>query len=448
MRKHKRRTQYGSCVIEVDGYTLNVKFINETGAINDYFEAEYCLTIDSVQVANGNTIGLRVYENVAQLNSYIAEPTITVSEVTVYQRSNVGSQASSGEIIKKTSKILNGISSFVGDISKKVFEFFDGAMNSSGELGLSKYFSRTFVGSMDSSGDILKKTLKILLGDSNFSGNASKKTYKFLDGFLNSSGILNAVKQGTLYTQSLFGNMSSSGELILSKYFFRAFAGSMDSSGNIIKKTLKILSGLMDSSGIASGVKLGVLYTQSLFGSMDSSGDISRKINKILLGSNDFSGDILKKVFVLFSGQENPTGVLSFFKSATVLLVGSFDSSGNILKKTSKYFSGISNFSGSILKKIRKFFSGISDFIGSVFGEVPVETLHGKAKLTVMGRRDRFDIGDAVRIKIEFKDENGDLGDPTTVTFKYKVKRSGTPVSYVYGTDAELVKESTGVTIS
>ena len=61
-----------------------------------------------------------------------------------------------------------------------------------------------------------------------------------------------------------------------------------------------------------------------------------------------------------------------------------------------------------------------------------------------MGRKDIFDIGDAVRIKIAFRNQDGNLDDPTTVTFKYKVTKTGTPVVYVYGTDAEVVRESVG----
>lgn len=54
-----------------------------------------------------------------------------------------------------------------------------------------------------------------------------------------------------------------------------------------------------------------------------------------------------------------------------------------------------------------------------------------------------YKLGQKVRCKVNFK-ANGTLTDPTTVRCKVK-DPSGTITTYVYGTDAELVKESTGV---
>lgn len=55
-----------------------------------------------------------------------------------------------------------------------------------------------------------------------------------------------------------------------------------------------------------------------------------------------------------------------------------------------------------------------------------------------------YDIGDLVRIKATFENVDGVILDPTTITFKLKTPDDVTTV-YVYGTDAALVKESTGV---
>lgn len=54
-----------------------------------------------------------------------------------------------------------------------------------------------------------------------------------------------------------------------------------------------------------------------------------------------------------------------------------------------------------------------------------------------------YKLGQKVRCKVSFK-VNGTLTDPTTVTAKIKAP-SGNVSTYVYGTDAELVRESTGV---
>ena len=56
-----------------------------------------------------------------------------------------------------------------------------------------------------------------------------------------------------------------------------------------------------------------------------------------------------------------------------------------------------------------------------------------------------YDIGDSIRCSVEFKARStGTLTDPSVVTFKFK-NPAGTETTYVYGTDAELVKDSTGM---
>lgn len=54
-----------------------------------------------------------------------------------------------------------------------------------------------------------------------------------------------------------------------------------------------------------------------------------------------------------------------------------------------------------------------------------------------------YDIGDVVRVTTTFT-KLGVVTDPTTVTFRVKPP-SGTLVDYVYGTDANVAKVSTGV---
>jgi len=561
------------------GMVHSTATVTNSGAINQYFEAEYCLLIDSAQVTNGDTINLEIYSGATAMDSYPSVPTITVSETTIYQQSNAGSETDSGTLIKKTSKILSGISSFVGDLAKKTYTILDGAFSSSGTLVVSKFFARLFEGSMNSSGTVSFKILKLLLGsfdssgnitkttskilsgtsafvgdlskkiqeflDGNFTSsgtlflrkffskllsgsmdssgittraifkllsgnetptsNVSKKIFKFLDGVFNSSGILllrkffsqfnsgsmnssgiiikktnkfflgsydsngviakkvikffdgsmgssgilNALKLARKYYQSLTGSETSTGSIYLltKKIFF----GTMDSVGSVFKKIFEFLSGDMSSSGLLNALKLGSKFYQSISGSMNSSGEVVRRVGKTLLGSSNFSGDILKRISKTLEGQMDSSGIISYFKILFLNLFGSFDSSGNVYKKTKLTIYGILGSSGTVKKKTRKFFSGLSDFIGTVLEYLVIDVLHGKAKLTIygkkryMGRKDIFDIGDAVRTKIEFRNPSGDLDDPTTVTFKYKVKKTGTPVVYVYGTDAEVVRESQGV---
>lgn len=53
-----------------------------------------------------------------------------------------------------------------------------------------------------------------------------------------------------------------------------------------------------------------------------------------------------------------------------------------------------------------------------------------------------FDVGDLVRCSAVFNDGAADV-DPSTVTFKVKTP-SGAVTTYVYNTDVQLVKDSTG----
>lgn len=55
-----------------------------------------------------------------------------------------------------------------------------------------------------------------------------------------------------------------------------------------------------------------------------------------------------------------------------------------------------------------------------------------------------YDIGDKPEFGVTVTDRNGTAGDPDTLTFTIK-DPSANVESYVYGTDAEVVKTGTGV---
>ena len=54
------------------------------------------------------------------------------------------------------------------------------------------------------------------------------------------------------------------------------------------------------------------------------------------------------------------------------------------------------------------------------------------------------DLGDLVHAVAVFEDSTGTAVDPTTVRFYYRVEQVGTTTTLTYGTDAALVKISTG----
>lgn len=56
--------------------------------------------------------------------------------------------------------------------------------------------------------------------------------------------------------------------------------------------------------------------------------------------------------------------------------------------------------------------------------------------------------GNEIVTRAEFRvpDEDGTLTDPTTITFTVKLQdRDSTATAYVYGTDSEVTKASTGI---
>lgn len=55
-----------------------------------------------------------------------------------------------------------------------------------------------------------------------------------------------------------------------------------------------------------------------------------------------------------------------------------------------------------------------------------------------------YEVGDRVRVTNVFTDDAGTAADPTTVIFEYK-KPGSASAALTYGTDPEVVKESTGV---
>lgn len=61
-----------------------------------------------------------------------------------------------------------------------------------------------------------------------------------------------------------------------------------------------------------------------------------------------------------------------------------------------------------------------------------------------MPNPNKYQVGDAVRVNGEFRDQNNTLIDPPVLRFKFK-KPDGTITTYVYGTDAQVVRVSTGI---
>lgn len=54
-----------------------------------------------------------------------------------------------------------------------------------------------------------------------------------------------------------------------------------------------------------------------------------------------------------------------------------------------------------------------------------------------------YDVGDLVRVSVAFTDQSGDAVDPSVVTLKWRYL-GGVVVTWVHGTDDEIVQDATG----
>ena len=80
--------------------------------------------------------------------------------------------------------------------------------------------------------------------------------------------------------------------------------------------------------------------------------------------------------------------------------------------------------------------SALNDTITSGFSSINPATISG-------GVSNDYYIGNLVTVNITFKDANGDLVDPTVVTLEVR-NPLGAEITYTYGVDAGLIKDSVG----
>lgn len=269
--------------------------------------------------------------------------------VTVYYQSAAGTLTPSGTIAKGTLKNLVGALTPAGALAKKSWLALVGALTPAGDLSTTAKFIRAFAGSLTPtgtvatlatfrrafdgaltfSGDVKKKTLKSLSGTITASGVATKKTLKNLAGFLTPTGLLDATK-------------------VAAGMFYQSLSGGLTFSGDLTKKTYKSFAGSLTPSGITTALKLGGLYFQSLAGSLTTSGTLSIRRNFFLAlaGTFNSSGTIVKKTLKGLAGEMTAIGTL--VKKTGKSFVGGLTLAGQAIKKQFISLSGSVNFTGAI----------------------------------------------------------------------------------------------------
>jgi hypothetical protein len=75
----------GTFVTNNNGMKETTGGATNSGTAGYYFETEWCLELDSAQVANGDTVALRIYDSTSAINAYTSTPTVTVVEGSTYE---------------------------------------------------------------------------------------------------------------------------------------------------------------------------------------------------------------------------------------------------------------------------------------------------------------------------------------------------------------------------
>ena len=189
-------------------------------------------------------------------------------------------------------------------------------------------------------GDVVKKTLKQLSGTQTSIGTLVNKTKKILSGSLNFVGdlqtnlqlfvikIMSAIRPGISRSVTIVGIAQE--ERRASERFVSWLTR--------MKRLVRIptIINLLNVSGVLS-------FT----------GDISKKTNKVLSGALSFSGLLVKKILKILSGSLSFIGIVT--KVIKKQLSGSISFTGSLIKKTLKIISGSLSFVGVLQTKFIPF---------------------------------------------------------------------------------------------
>ena len=149
----------------------------------------------------------------------------------------------------------------------------------------------------------------------------------------------------------LAGTVTSSGTLV--KAAAKAFTGTISTiSGTLVKQARKVFTGLLVESGVLATAKVAVL---ALAGTITSSGTLVKRASKILVGVITSSGAIIQRASKMLSGAINSSGALLTTKAFVRQVSGTITSSGAIVRRTNKVLTAQILPSASITNFVRKF---------------------------------------------------------------------------------------------
>ena len=312
----------------------------------------------------------------------VLEGTLTLSGALTKQAQKVlsGTVTSAGTLTKQAGKALSGaISSIVGSLSKTTSKSFEGTLTSSGGTNnqtsksfggsitpsgtTTKQAGKAFSGTLTLAGQISKQANKALSGTLTLAGTIVKQTNKFLSGVLTSAGSLatQLFTGGQTFFKDLSGTLDLSGTV--NKLTSKTFAGALTSSGAIVKMTLKSFSGTLTSSGT---LLRNVTFAKVIEGTLAMSGALSKSTGKLLSGTLTSVGSLAKQTSKFFSGVLSSAGTLTVTKTFIKVLEGTMSFSGSLVKQINKSLGGSVSMSGTISRAMSKLVSGTLSLSGTV----------------------------------------------------------------------------------
>ena len=180
--------------------------------------------------------------------------------------------------------------------------------------------NKVTAGAVTPDGAVVRRTSKITAGTVTPDGGLLKRIGKILAGALTPDGALAAVKTALI---ALGGTLTPAGEL--AKRTAKAVAGTVTPDGALIKSIRKVVAGVLNWAGDVVGdlISGGTQYTQAVAGTLNASGEVVKRTAKALAGTLAPDGGLVKRIAKAMAGVLTPAGdLIATFTGVVVAAVG------------------------------------------------------------------------------------------------------------------------------
>lgn len=262
-----------------------------------------------------------------------------------------------------------------GLLRKATAKTFGGSITPTATLQPTFVYVRTLAGSVTPAGAIDKDIAQSKAGMVTPAGVPAKAINTTKGGSLTPSGLLATLK---LFTAFLAGSLASSGALIKSSA--KAAIGSINPSGAINKLITLLRQGTVTSSGTfqANGTN-----TLSVSGSITPTGTARKDVAANRTGALQPGGQATRAASIRKAGAMTPSGTLATLKLFTHSLAGSVASAGTVVRTAARSLAGTIAPAGSMIKTIGHFLSGLLTPIGTAISEMLGAFVAGKVVTSI-----------------------------------------------------------------